>query len=124
MQGKDAKDQPVVPMSGGFYYDRHHDTNDENPWSDEDIEDLKDSLKHGSTLEEAASFLCRAGTLAKVRKKADELGLTYRRSKFLRPTSPSPVKTVKPNGPKVHRWKGLLVPDKVVSTKRKKPRDE
>jgi hypothetical protein len=111
----------TVPMSGGFYYDRHHDTNDEKPWNDMDIRDLRASLEHGSTLEEAASFLCRAGTVEEVRKKADELGLTYRRDKTLRPSSPSPVKTVKPAGPKVHRWKGRLVRDKVVSTKRKKP---
>jgi hypothetical protein len=116
---------PVVPTSGGFYYDPLHDTNDEKPWSEADVVDLKASLEHGSTIEEAASFLCRAGMVEKVGKKADELCLNHiGGAKPFGQQARHPVKTVKNAGPKVHRWKGRLVPDKVVSTKRKKPRDE
>ena len=64
-------------MSGGFYYDPHHDINDGKPWSEMDIDDLKASIAHGATLEEGASFLCRAGTSLEVAEKAKELGLSW-----------------------------------------------
>jgi hypothetical protein len=41
------------------------------------VRDLKLSLKAGNTIEEAASFLCRSGTVDDVRRKAEELGLKY-----------------------------------------------
>jgi hypothetical protein len=65
--------------SGGFYYDPHHDTNDEKPWSEADIADLRASIEHGSTLEETAAFLCRAGTPFEVARKAKELGLHWQK---------------------------------------------
>jgi hypothetical protein len=40
-----------------------------------DIEDLTLALKDGGTVEGAAFFLCRAGTIDEVRQKAEELGL-------------------------------------------------
>jgi hypothetical protein len=40
-----------------------------------DLEDLALALKDGGTIEGAAFFLCRAGTIEDVRRKAKELGL-------------------------------------------------
>ena len=51
--------------------------NDGKAWSEMDVEDLKASLQHGTSIEEAAEHLCREGTLDEVKRKADELGLTY-----------------------------------------------
>ena len=50
------------------------DANDNEPWTEMCVRDLKLSLKAGNTIEEAASFLCRSGTIDDVRRKADELG--------------------------------------------------
>ena len=54
------------------------DANDGEPWTEMDIENLTVALKAGSTIEEAAEHLCRSGTLDDVRRKAEELGLTYK----------------------------------------------
>jgi hypothetical protein len=43
-----------------------------------DIDDLKASLTHGSTIEEATGFLCRSGDVEEVERKARELGLPIR----------------------------------------------
>jgi hypothetical protein len=51
------------------------DANDGEPWTEMCLRDLTLSLKAGNTIEEAASFLCRSGTVDDVRRKADELGL-------------------------------------------------
>jgi hypothetical protein len=51
------------------------DNKDGNEWSAADIEDLALALKDGGTVEGAAYFLCRAGTIEDVRHKAKELGL-------------------------------------------------
>jgi hypothetical protein len=37
-----------------------------------DVTDLKNSLTHGNTIEQAAIFLCRSGTIDEVRRKAEE----------------------------------------------------
>lgn len=55
------------------------DFNDEKPWSEADIFDLRRALKGGDTLEEAAAFLRRTGTVPDVARKADELRLMSRR---------------------------------------------
>jgi hypothetical protein len=55
------------------------DTYDGDPWTEMDIEDLAAALKHGSTIEDAAQHLCRSGTVEDVRRKAEELGLSYKR---------------------------------------------
>jgi hypothetical protein len=52
-----------------------HDANDGKPWSEMDLFDLRDGLAYGGSIEEAAGFLCRAGTVEEVRRKAEELGL-------------------------------------------------
>jgi hypothetical protein len=53
------------------------DINDKQPWSETDVEDLKNHIAHGATLEETAAFLCRAGTPIDVAAKAKELGLKW-----------------------------------------------
>ena len=54
------------------------DANDGEPWTEMDIGNLTATLKAGSAIEEAAEHLCRSGTLDDVRRKAEELGLTYK----------------------------------------------
>ena len=53
------------------------DTYDGDPWTEMDVEDLTAALRSGDTIEEAAQFLCRSGTIEDVRRKAEELGLSY-----------------------------------------------
>jgi hypothetical protein len=55
------------------------DIYDGEPWSESEIADLKASVAHGDTLEQPASFLCRAGTAFDVARKAKELGLKWQR---------------------------------------------
>jgi hypothetical protein len=40
----------------------------------DDIDDLWSELTHGGTIESAARFLCRWGSIDDVRAKAEELG--------------------------------------------------
>lgn len=51
------------------------DRNDGKPWSGMDIDDLTLALRDGGSVEGAAFFLCRSGTVDEVRAKARELGL-------------------------------------------------
>ena len=51
------------------------DLNDNKPWSAMDLFDLRAVLEHGSSIEEAAMFLCRSGTIDDVARKAEEMGL-------------------------------------------------
>ena len=51
------------------------DRNDGKQWSADDVEDLTLALKDGGTVEGAAYFLCRGGTIEEVRRKAKELRL-------------------------------------------------
>jgi hypothetical protein len=53
------------------------DIYDGKPWSDTDIEDLKNHVAHGASLDETAAFLCRAGTPFEVATKAKALGLKW-----------------------------------------------
>ena len=103
--------------ASGFYYSPDHDINDGNEWSEQDIADLKASLESGDTLEEAAGFLCRAGTVEEVRAKADELRLRYKRGKTGQPRRvgrQGDKSKKKATGEQLmHRWKGRIVPDKV-----------
>jgi len=55
------------------------DIYDGEPWTEMAVRDLTAALNTGSTIEEAAEHLCRSGTVDDVRRKADELGLAYRR---------------------------------------------
>jgi hypothetical protein len=57
------------------------DANDGQVWSEMDVRDLTASVLCGDTIEEAAEFLCRSGTIDEVRRKAEELGLTYKSSR-------------------------------------------
>jgi len=58
-----------------WHYDASQDAKDGQPWSQDDLDDLALALKDGGSVEGAAHFLCRAGTIEDVRKKAEELGL-------------------------------------------------
>jgi hypothetical protein len=44
-------------------------------WTEMDIDDLRAAIEHGRSIEEAAEFLCRAGTVDDVAHKCVELGL-------------------------------------------------
>lgn len=50
-------------------------------WTDMDIEDLKAAIAHGRSIEQAAEFLCRAGSVDDVARKCEELGLSDRDGK-------------------------------------------
>jgi len=54
------------------------DIYDGNPWTGMDVRDLAAALASGSTIEDAAPHLCRSGTIDEVRRKAEELGLSYK----------------------------------------------
>jgi len=54
------------------------DIYDGKAWNEMDVRDLTASLLCGDTIEEAAEFLCRSGTIDDVRRKAEELGLPYK----------------------------------------------
>jgi hypothetical protein len=51
------------------------DIYDGDPWTEMDVRDLTAAIKSGDTIQEAASHLCRSGTVDDVRRKAEELGL-------------------------------------------------
>ena len=57
----------------------NRDLNDFKDWSAMDIADLKNHALFGASLKETASFLCRAGSLDNVAKKAKEVGLKFSR---------------------------------------------
>jgi hypothetical protein len=44
-------------------------------WTEMDIDDLKATIETGSSIEEAAQFLCRADSVDDVARKCEELGL-------------------------------------------------
>jgi len=54
---------------------RMRDRNDGKPWSAMDEADLILALERGDSIEEAAIFLCRSGTVEDVAAKALALGL-------------------------------------------------
>jgi len=51
------------------------DIYDGKPWTEMDVRDLTAAIVSGDTIEEAASHICRSGTVDDVRRKAEELGL-------------------------------------------------
>src|SRR5262245_44017490 len=63
---------PVWPMTEKI------DIYDGEPWTNMDVDDLIAALRHGDTIQDAARFLCRSGTVDQVRRKAEELGLRYK----------------------------------------------
>jgi hypothetical protein len=50
------------------------DTYDGAEWTEMDIEDLKAAMEAGHSVDEAAQFLCRSGSVEDVRQKCRELG--------------------------------------------------
>jgi hypothetical protein len=63
---------------GERHYIQPMDIYDGEPWTEMDVEDLTAALQSGDTIEEAAQFLCRSGTVDEVRRKVEELGLLAR----------------------------------------------
>ena len=53
------------------------DVYDSEPWTEMDVEELTAALKASRTIEDVAKHLGRSGTVEDVRRKAEELGLTY-----------------------------------------------
>ncbi len=51
------------------------DIYDGTAWTEMDIEDLRSAIEHGNSIEDAAQFLCRAGSVDDVARKCAELGL-------------------------------------------------
>ena len=49
-------------------------------WTEMDIRDLKAAIESGSSIEEAAEFLCRADSVDDVTRKCEELGLKKAKS--------------------------------------------
>ena len=50
-------------------------------WTEMDTNDLKAAIRHGNSIEEAAEFMCRSGSVDEVVRKAEELGLKPKRRK-------------------------------------------
>ncbi len=44
-------------------------------WTEMDIDDLKSAIEGGASIEDAAEFLCRSGSVDDVARKCEELGL-------------------------------------------------
>jgi hypothetical protein len=57
------------------------DIYDGAPWTEEDIEEIKNAVAHGSTVEDIAELICRSGSIDGVERKAKELGLKPQRRK-------------------------------------------
>ena len=55
------------------------DAHDGDFWTEMAVRDLMSELRSGYSIEEAAQHLCRSGTVEDVRRKAEELGLKYKR---------------------------------------------
>ena len=53
----------------------NRDANEDKPWTEMDLGDLKASHAIGDEIEQAASFLCRR--IGEVRDKATEIGLKF-----------------------------------------------
>lgn len=51
------------------------DVNDDKPWSQMDLRELRHALAWGESIPEAAHLLGRSGKLSEVKLKAKELGL-------------------------------------------------
>ena len=54
------------------------DIYDGTDWTEMDLDDLKAEIAHGRSIQEAAEFLCRSGSVEEVARKCAELGLVPR----------------------------------------------
>lgn len=63
-----------VAPRGEFNYDPDHDAKDGQEWLPADIEELVLVLMNGGSVEQAATLLCRSGTVEDVKAKAKRLG--------------------------------------------------
>lgn len=70
-------DDRCKPAAAPDYDDplEFHDLNDDKEWSEVDLLDLRAAVGRGCSIEEAARFLCRIGTIDDVACKAEEMGL-------------------------------------------------
>jgi hypothetical protein len=59
------------------------DINDGKPWSSAEDEVLIAAIISGASLDEAATLLCRSGTLADVLRRALHLGVHWPREQLL-----------------------------------------
>jgi hypothetical protein len=57
------------------------DIYDGAPWTEEDIEEIKNAIAYGSTIDDIAELICRSGSIDDVERKAKELGLKPQRRK-------------------------------------------
>jgi hypothetical protein len=79
-----SPDSKAAQEGLGYYFKRARqtgrpDVSDGEPWSDMDIADLKNHVARGASLDETATFLCRAATADEVALKAKELGLKWKK---------------------------------------------
>jgi hypothetical protein len=72
--------RPEPPGKPRFTYSANQDVNDGKVWSQSDDHELAAAAKCGATLYEAASLLCRKGSLYDVGERARKLGLSWRAS--------------------------------------------
>jgi hypothetical protein len=50
-------------------------------WTEMGIDDLEAAIRHGRSIEQAAEFLCRAGPVDDVARKASQLGVMPRKER-------------------------------------------
>jgi hypothetical protein len=75
-----SRSHPDRPGEPRFSYSANQDVNDGKVWSQSDDHELTAAAKCGATLYEAASLLCRKGSLYDVGERARKLGLSWRAS--------------------------------------------
>ena len=63
---------PVIVLKVDWYYSETEDTYDYTPWTETDIEDLREALENGWTIDRVARYLCRYHSQDDVRRKARE----------------------------------------------------
>ncbi|MGY3610993.1 MULTISPECIES: hypothetical protein [unclassified Bradyrhizobium] len=82
LSAEDQQDRAKVNLAVARWNERHAgrkaDIYDGAEWTVAAVDDLRASLEHGSTIEEAAGFLFRSGSVDDVARKAAELGLPIR----------------------------------------------
>ncbi len=75
-------DQRVMMRSDEIDIDQLWNIHDHEPWSSSDDDDLIEAVASGASLDEVAVFLCRAGNLRDVARRAASLGLKWRHGRL------------------------------------------
>ena len=60
------------------------DMNDGKDWTPDDLAELKDALENGESIEEAAAYLRRSGSLDDVSRKAEAIASATRLFRVMR----------------------------------------